>query len=672
MVYPTLLSPLVVAGNRLPNRVLMGSMHTGLEDLEDGHLRMAAFYGERARGGVALIVTGGLAPNVEGNTWAHFRTFGSDADAERHRTVTDAVHQAGGRIALQLLHAGRYAHHKQGVAPSPLQSPISPSLPREMSEEDIERTINDYVQAAVRAQSVGYDGIEIMGSEGYLIHQFIAQRTNQRNDQWGGSLGNRFRFAVEIVRRTRAATAPNFILIFRLSLLDLVEGGSTWDEIVALAKAIEEAGASIINTGIGWHEARIPTIASVVPRAAFTPITGRLKSVVSIPLITSNRINDPQVAEAVLVRGDADMVSMARPLLADAHFVRKAAAGKADEINTCIACNQACLDHIFAGKICSCLVNPVACHETEMIAKPAMPTRRVAVVGAGPAGLSCAVTAAARGHAVTLFEADSKIGGQFNYARMIPGKDEFAQTLRYYQRQLERLGVDVRLGQRVTAEALSADGFDHVVVATGVAPRVLTLPGIDHPMVIPYPALIDGSRQAGQRVAVIGAGGIGFDVAELLTHTASGDAKEEAAFFAEWGIDVSSTARGGLGVPQPAGTTREVWLLQRKRGRLGNGLAKTTGWIRQAILKRRGVHMLDEVTYEKIDDAGLHLTVHGEPMVLPVDSVIVCAGQESVRDLAAALAAAKVPNTLIGGASVASEVDAKRAIDEGTRLALAL
>jgi 2,4-dienoyl-CoA reductase (NADPH2) len=670
--YPHLLASLDLGFCTLPNRVLMGSMHTGLEEMPDGFARMAAFYAERAAGGVALIVSGGLSPNAEGNMWRGFTKFETEEDAAPHRIITDAVHQAGGRIAMQFLHAGRYAHHTDGVAPSALRSPLSAATPRAMTDEDIERTIDDYAKAACLAQSVGYDGVEVMGSEGYLINQFLVPRVNQRTDRWGGSLENRMRFAVETVRRTRAATGPNFILIYRLSLLDLVEGGSTWDEILLLAKAIEEAGATLINSGIGWHEARVPTIATMVPRAAFTSLSARLKSAVRIPVVASNRINDPAVAEQVLARGDADMVSMARPFLADAEFVRKAAQGRADEINTCIACNQACLDNIFSGRLTSCLVNPRACHETEIRVTSADAPKRIAVVGAGPAGLACAVTAAERGHRVTLFEAADDIGGQFNYARKIPGKEEFNETLRYFRRRLAVTGVEVRLNSRVGCEDLMREGFDEVAVATGVMPRIPVMPGIEHPKVASYIDVIEGRRKAGSRVAIIGAGGIGFDVAELLTHRNAGQLAPAEAFHAEWGIDMQVSVRGGL-VALPADEpVREVWLLQRKDERVGERLAKTTGWIRRTLLGRRNVTMLAGVEYLRIDDDGLHIRVRGESRVLDVDTVVICAGQEPQSALHKTLQQTGMPSTLIGGALVASELDAVRAIDEGMRLAMTM
>jgi 2,4-dienoyl-CoA reductase (NADPH2) len=669
--YPHLLAPLNLGFTTLRNRVLMGSMHTGLEEAPDGFTRLAAFYAERARGGVGLIVTGGIAPNQDGVVMSGAATLEDEAQAEKHRQITDAVHRAGGRIAMQILHTGRYAYHRGAVAPSALQAPISPIRPRELAEEDIERTLNDYVRCARLAQFAGYDGVELMGSEGYLINQFIAQQTNRREDRWGGSFENRSRFATETVARVRAATGSDFIIIFRLSMLDLVEGGSTWDEIVTLAKAIEAAGATIINTGIGWHEARIPTIATMVPRAAFTWVTRRLMGEVGIPLVTTNRINTPAVAEEVIASGCADMVSMARPLLADADFVNKAAAGHADEINTCIACNQACLDEIFAGRPAFCLVNPRACRETELVIKKAATPKRIAVVGAGPAGMACALTAAERGHWVTLFDEAAAIGGQFNLARRIPGKEEFSETLRYFDRRLNNAGVTCELGRYCAASDLADAGFEHVVLATGIVPRQPELAGIAHEKVIPYADLIEGYRVAGKRVAIIGAGGIGFDVAEFLTH-ADDDRDEIERFQDEWGIDPEFTRRGGLRPALPEAAPREVWLLQRKPAKVGDGLARTTGWIRRTLLKKRGVQMVSGVSYERIDDEGLHIVVDGKPQCLPVDHVIVCAGQEPRRELEADLRAAGVPLSLIGGADVANELDAKRAIDQGTRLAAIL
>ncbi|HND37431.1 MAG TPA: NADPH-dependent 2,4-dienoyl-CoA reductase [Accumulibacter sp.] len=669
--YPHLLAPLNLGFTTLKNRVLMGSMHTGLEEAPQGFARLAAFYAERARGGVGLIVTGGIAPNQDGVVMPGAAVLENAAQVEEHRQITEAVHRAGGKIALQILHTGRYAYHRGAVAPSARQAPISPIRPRELSEEDIERTLDDYARCASLARLAGYDGVEVMGSEGYLINQFIAPQTNLRQDAWGGSFENRIRFAVESVRRVRAAVGTDFIIIFRLSMLDLVEGGSTWEEIVSLAKAIEAAGVTLINTGIGWHEARIPTIATMVPRAAFTWVTKRLMGQVGVPLITTNRINTPEVAEEVIADGCADMVSMARPFLADADFVNKAAAGRADEINTCIACNQACLDEIFAGRPSTCLVNPRACRETELVVARTSAAKRIAVVGAGPAGMACALLAAQRGHQVTLFEAAGEIGGQFNLARRIPGKEEFGETLRYFAVQLARADVTLELGKWCQAADLVAAGFDHVVLATGVTPRCLQLPGIEHEKVISYVDLIEGYRVAGARVAIIGAGGIGFDVAEFLTH-ADDDREETVRFQQEWGIDAEYSARGGLITPQPEVARRQVWLLQRKASKPGDGLARTTGWIRRTLLKKRGVQMLSGVTYERIDDAGLHILIDGQPQCLAVDHVIICAGQESRRDLETDLRAAQVPVSLIGGADVAQELDARRAIDQGTRLAAAL
>ncbi|HPT50213.1 MAG TPA: NADPH-dependent 2,4-dienoyl-CoA reductase [Accumulibacter sp.] len=669
--YPHLLAPLDLGFTTLRNRVLMGSMHTGLEEMPKGFARLAAFYAERARGGVGLIVTGGIAPNQDGVVMTGAAVLENETQVDKHRLITDAVHGAGGKIAMQILHTGRYAYHRGAVAPSALQAPISPVRPRELSAEDIEKTIADYARCASLAQRAGYDGVEVMGSEGYLINQFIAQQTNCRDDAWGGDFENRCRFAVETVRRVRAATGANFIIVFRLSMLDLVEGGSTWDEIVTLAKAIENAGATMINTGIGWHEARIPTIATMVPRAAFTWVTRRLMGAVRIPLITTNRINTPAVAEEVLATGCADMVSMARPFLADADFVNKAAGGQADAINTCIACNQACLDEIFAGRPSTCLVNPRACRETEWSIEKTASPRRIAVVGAGPAGMACAATAAERGHDVTLFDAAPEIGGQFRLARRIPGKEEFDETLRYFGRRLRDLNVTLVLGKLCELADLAGGRFDHVVLATGIVPRQPSLPGIEHEKVIPYIDLLEGLRVAGERVAIVGAGGIGFDVAEFLTHVED-ERDEQERFQDDWGIDSSYAGRGGLKRPSRVNTPRQVWLLQRKAAKVGDGLAKTTGWIRRTLLKRRGVQMLAGVSYERIDGDGLHIVVDGQPHCLPVDHVVVCAGQESRRELEEGLRAANVPLSLIGGADVATELDARRAIEQGTRLATTL
>ena len=673
--YPHLLAPLDLGFTTLPNRALMGSMHTGLEEAPHGFERLAAFYAARARGGVGLIVTGGIAPNFVGRIEPRASQLSFGWQLAKHRLVTDAVHAAGGRIAMQILHGGRYAYHPLAVAPSALKSPITPWKPHALSGWGVRKTIAAYARCARLAQRAGYDGVEIMGSEGYLINQFVAPRTNHRDDEWGGTFENRIRFPVEIVRHTREAVGPAFIIIYRLSMLDLVEGGSTWEEVVALAKAIEAAGATIINTGIGWHEARIPTIATMVPRGAFTWVTRRLKGEVGIPLVTTNRINDPAVADAIIARGDADMVSMARPFLADPEFVRKAADGRADEINTCIACNQACLDHIFERRVATCLVNPYACRETELVQSPAEHRKRIAVVGAGPAGLACAVTAAERGHAVTLFDAAGEIGGQFNLARRIPGKEEFAETLRYYGTRLARLGVDVRLGHRASAGDLA--GFDDVILATGVVPRNVDFVGRDHPKVAGYVEVVEGRRPIGPRVAVVGAGGIGFDVTELLTHRGHDNVtafEPEAirAFQAEWGIDPALAGRGGIKPALDEGAARRVYLLQRKDSKVGAGLAKTTGWIRRTLLKKRSVTMLASVEYRRVDDAGLHVAIDGQEQVLAVDDVVICAGQEPRRDLVPELAAAGITPRLIGGADVAAELDAKRAIDQGTRVALAL
>jgi 2,4-dienoyl-CoA reductase (NADPH2) len=677
--YPHLLAPLDLGFTTLPNRVLMGSMHTGLEESANGFAKLAAFYAARARGGVALIVTGGIAPNLVGRLEPRASQLSFGWQVGKHRQVTDAVHAAGGRIAMQILHAGRYAYHPLSVAPSAIRSPITPFKPRALTRWGIERTLAAYVRCAVLARRAGYDGVEIMGSEGYLINQFIARRTNHRDDRWGGAFENRIRFAVETVRRTRDAVGADFIIIYRLSMLDLVDGGSTWDDVEALARAVEHAGATLINTGVGWHEARIPTIATMVPRGAFTWVTARLRGVVGLPLITTNRINDPAVADAILARGDADMVSMARPFLADPDFVIKAAQDRARDINTCIACNQACLDHIFEREIASCLVNPFACRETELTTTRALPGKRVAVVGAGPAGLACAATAAERGHHVTLFDAADAIGGQFNLARRIPGKEEFAETLRYFDHRLDAFGVKRRLGRRATPDDLR--DADAIVVATGIVPRQPAIDGITHPCVASYADIIEGRRDAGRRVAIIGAGGIGFDVAEFLTHSghADGHASDGApddpaitAFRDEWGIDATYANAGGVKPSEEPPPPRSVWLLQRKETKVGDGLAKTTGWIRRTLLRRRGVTMLAGVSYERIDDAGLHIRVDGVSQVLAVDTIVVCAGQEPRRDLAQALDAGGLAYRLIGGADVAVELDAKRAIDQGTRVALAL
>jgi 2,4-dienoyl-CoA reductase (NADPH2) len=665
--YPHLLAPLDLGFTTLKNRVLMGSMHTGLEDIGNSHGRMAAFYAARAKGGVGLIVTGGFAPNPDSIVMQGASILDNETEAAKHRVITDAVHAHGGKICVQILHTGRYAYTKRPVAPSALKAPINPATPHALTEEEIQKTIADYAQCAAMCRFANYDGVEIMGSEGYLINEFLVPHTNHREDRWGGSLENRMRFGLEVIRAVRAKVGADFIIIFRLSMLDLVEGGSTWDEVVAMAKEVEKAGANIINTGIGWHEARIPTIYTAVPRGAYTGVTRRMKGQVKIPLITTNRINDPQTAEDILARGDADMVSMARPFLADPDFVSKAAAGRADAINTCIGCNQACLDHIFSRQLCSCLVNPYACHETDVEVLPTAAPQKVAVVGAGMAGLAAATTLAERGHKVTLFEAQDRIGGQFNYAKAIPGKEDFDDTLRYFSVRLKETGVDLQLNRRPASADFS--GYDHVVVATGVTPRTPPIPGADHPKVLSYPEAIEHPERVGKTVALIGAGGIGFDVAELLTHVHSDD--EIAAYRRQWGVDIHYTdQRGGLAEPQMPASPREVWLLQRKATKLGDGLAKTTGWARRLLLQKRGVHMLGGVEYLKIDDAGLHIRVNGEERLLPVDNVVLCAGQESERGLLAGLEAAGIEHTVIGGADVATELDAKRAIWQATEFAV--
>ncbi|MTZ14775.1 NAD(P)-binding protein [Pseudomonas sp. JL972] len=673
--YPHLLAPLDLGFTTLRNRTLMGSMHTGLEEMPNGFQRMAAFFAERARGGVGLIVTGGVGPNEEGSVRAGAAKLSTAEEAEEHKIVTQAVHEAGGKICMQILHAGRYAYSPKLVAPSAIQAPINPFTPRELDEEGIEKQIRDFINCARLAQQAGYDGVEIMGSEGYFINQFLVAHTNHRTDRWGGSYENRMRLPVEIVTRVRDAVGPNFIIIYRLSMLDLIEGGSEWSEVVTLAKAIEQAGATLINTGIGWHEARIPTIATKVPRAAFTKVTAKLRGEVKIPLITTNRINTPEVAEQVLAEGDADMVSMARPFLADPEFVNKAAAGHGETINTCIGCNQACLDHTFSGKLTSCLVNPRACHETELNYIPTTTVKKIAVVGAGPAGLAAATVAAERGHDVTLFDSAAEIGGQFNVAKRVPGKEEFYETLRYFANRLQETGVTLRLNTRVGVSELLADGFDEVVLATGIVPRTPDIPGVDHPKVIGYLDAILERKPVGQKVAVIGAGGIGFDVSEYITHDGESTSLDREVFWKEWGIDLGLQARGGVaGVkPAPHAAKRQVYLLQRKKSKVGNGLGKTTGWIHRAGLKNKHVQMISAVEYLQIDDAGLHIRVaEGEPMVLPVDTVILCAGQEPLRELQNGLQAAGVSVHLIGGADVAVELDAKRAIDQGCRLAASL
>lgn len=642
-------------------------MHTGLEESKNGFQRQAAYFAERAKGGVGLIVTGGVAPNRAGWTGPFASKLSTKSEAREHKIVTDAVHAEGGKICMQILHAGRYGYHPLAVAPSAIKSPISPFKPWKLTQGGIRRTIKDFVNCAKLAQEAGYDGVEIMGSEGYLINQFIVTKTNKRTDEWGGSYENRIRFALEIVRTTRAAVGKNFIIIYRLSMLDLVDDGSTWEEIEYLAKEIEKAGATIINTGIGWHEARVPTIATMVPRGGFSWVTKRLMGKLSIPLITTNRINMPDVAEQILADGHANMVSMARPFLADPEFPKKAMEGRANEINTCIACNQACLDHVFSRKTASCMVNPRACNELTMSITPTSNKKKIAVVGAGPAGLSCAVTLAQRGHEVHLFEGQSSIGGQFNIAKEIPGKEEFQETLRYYKRQMELNKVQIHLNTLFSES--QASNFAEIVVATGVTGRTIDIEGIEHPKVLTYTDVVLHKKPVGKKAAIIGAGGIGFDVAEFLTHSETMDVK---TFMSEWGVDMDYRTGGALLKGQSVKSPREIYLLQRKKGKLGERLGKTTGWIHRSALKMKKVKMIDDVSYQKIDDAGLHITVQGVPQLLEVDNVIICAGQVSNNQLFNKLKETHTNVHLIGGALEAGELDAKRAIEQGVKIGIAL
>lgn len=673
-LYPNLLAPLDLGFTTLPNRVLMGSMHTGLEETGDWD-RVAEYYAERARGGVALMVTGGIAPNVEGGVMPGASGLYSEKDIAHHKVVTDRVHEAGGKIAMQILHAGRYAYTPKAVAPSPVKSPISPFPPAELDAAGIEKQIADIVACAVNAQTAGYDGVEIMGSEGYFLNQFLVTHTNKRTDEWGGSYENRMRLPVEVVRRTREAVGRDFILIYRLSMIDLIPNGSTWEEVVQLAKAVESAGATIINTGIGWHEARIPTIATSVPRRAFSWVTKKLMGSVSIPIITSNRINTPDVAESVLAEGCADMVSMARPFLADADFVNKAATGKAASIAPCIACNQACLDHTFSMKLTSCLVNPRACSETELVYSPAAKAKNIAIVGAGPAGLSTALVAAQRGHKVSLFDSADTLGGQLNMAKQVPGKEEFFGLVDYYTQAVSDAGISVHLGKFVTADDLQ--GFDDVIIATGVTPRDPQIDGQDGPNVVSYIDVLRNKVAVGPRVAVIGAGGIGFDVAEYLVHEGTSPTEDLDLWKREWGVGDPEDTRGGLAPEgaQPEAPARQVTLLQRKSSKLGKGLGKTTGWIHRSALAMKNVEMLAGVNYERISDQGLHVSfgeAREKPKLIEVDTIVMCAGQVSNRSLADDLEAKGIACHVIGGADVAAELDAKRAINQGSRLAAAL
>lgn len=670
-MYDKMLSPLDLGFTTLKNRVLMGSMHTNLEEIPGGFDRAAVYYAERAKGQVGLIVTGGISPNLEGSVGMGAAKLTNEEEAEKHKKITKAVHAEGGKICMQILHSGRYAYHPKGVAPSAIQSPITPFKPRALESDEVWQTITDYKNCALLAQSAGYDGVEIMGSEGYFINEFIVKKTNHRDDEWGGVYENRIKLPIEIVKQTREAVGENFIIIFRLSMLDLVEEGSTWEEVVQLAKAIEAAGATIINTGIGWHEARIPTIGTVVPKGGFAWVTKRLMGEVNIPLITTNRINMPDIAEQILQDGCADMVSMARPFLADSDLVLKAMENRADEINTCIACNQACLDHTFNMMLSSCIVNPRACHETLLNYYPTESKKKIAVVGAGPAGLAAATIAAERGHEVVLYEASSEIGGQFNMAKIIPGKEEYAHTIRYYDTMIKKHGVQLYLNTKATVEKLQKEAFDEIILATGVSPRKVDFEGVDHPKVLSYVDVLYRKKPVGKRVAIVGAGGIGYDTAEYLTHNPTHDSPslDIEAYMKEWGVDMTYSKGGSLAAsPQPSPSPREVYLLKRSGGKHGKGLGRTTGWIHRASLMMKGVKHLANVTYLKVDDEGFHISINDEVQILPVDNVVICAGQEPLKELYDDLVNAGQTVHLIGGADVAAQLDAKRAIKQASEL----
>lgn len=670
-IFPNLLKPLDLGFTTLKNRTLMGSMHTGLEETKGGFEKMAAFFGERAKGGVGLIVTGGVAPNWEGWVKPFAGRMSSESHAKKHQIVTETVHQEGGKICMQILHAGRYAYHPFSVSSSNIKSPITPFSPRALTDGGVLRTINDYANSAYLAKMAGYDGVEIMGSEGYLINQFIVKHTNNRTDQWGGEYKNRIKFPVEIVKRVREKVGKDFIIIYRISMIDLIHDGSTWEEVVLLAKEIEKAGATILNSGIGWHEARIPTIATMVPRAAFTWVTHKLKGEVNIPICTSNRINMPATAEQVLADGHADMVSMARPFLADGYWVQKAQENRADEINTCIACNQACLDHTFKNKMASCLVNPRACHETELELKPSKQKKKLAVVGAGPAGLSFAVTAASRGHEVDLYEASNEIGGQFNMAKLIPGKEEFYETIRYFNKQIELTGVKLHLNSRFDNQIVKNQPFDEIIIATGVVPRKLNIEGSSLPNVITYIEALKQTKPVGEKVVVIGAGGIGFDVSEFLSHEGESTALNINEWLKEWGIDPQNEVRGGIEGIKPAKphSSRQIVMLQRTKGKVGEKLGKTTGWIHRTTLKNKGVKTISGVEYIKIDENGLHILRDKLPEIIPCDTIVVCAGQISLNEFSDLFNSKNIKTHIIGGAFEAGELDAKKAIDQAVRLA---